>query len=108
MYLLGSAESSSPVHVILRVHDEHHLVGVELEATVDVAGALHPDQPLPGALDLAAQGPHLLALPLAKLLQVSGTKQGRQSTCHILGYPFSSADRAHSTSMELVFACFVF
>lgn len=76
MYLLGPAESSPPVHVILRVHDEHHLVGVELEATVDVAGALHPDQALPGALDLAAQGPHLLALPLAKLLQVPAEKQG--------------------------------
>lgn len=81
MHLLGSAESSPPVHVILRVHDEHHFVGVELEAAVHIAGTFHPDQPLPGALHFAAQGSHLLTLPLAELLQVSRTYQGLQSRC---------------------------
>lgn len=67
MHLLGSAERSPPVHVILRVHDEHHFVGVELEPTVHIARALNPDQSLPGALHLTPQSSHLLTLPLAEL-----------------------------------------
>lgn len=66
MHLLGSAQRSPPVHVILRVHDEHHFVGVEFEPAVHVARALNANQPLPGALHLTPQSSHLLTLPLTK------------------------------------------
>lgn len=106
-HLLGAAERSPPVHVILRVHDEHHLVGVELEPTVHVAGAFHPDQPLPGALHFAAQSSHLLALPLAELFEVSRRKGGLGSAYHAW-LSASSASRAGSTTMKSVFPHLVF
>lgn len=74
-YLLGPAEGPTAVHVVLGVHDEHHLVRAELEAAVHIAGALHPDQTLPGALGLATQGAHLLTLPPAELLEVPGGRE---------------------------------
>lgn len=74
MHLLGSGESPPPVHIILRVHDEHHFVGVELEPAVHVACTLYPDQSLPGALHFTPQSSHLLALPLAEFFKVPTTK----------------------------------
>lgn len=69
-HLLGPAECAPTVHVVLRVDDEHHLVGAELEATVHVARTLHAHQPLPGATGLTSERPHLSALPTPEFLQV--------------------------------------
>lgn len=78
-HLLGPAERPTAVHVVLGVHDEHHLVGAEFEAAVHVAGALYPDQPLPGALGLTPQRAHLLTLPPAELLEVPGGEEDLQT-----------------------------
>lgn len=40
-YLLGSQQSSPPVHVILRLDHIHHLVGVQFEFTLQLVQALH-------------------------------------------------------------------
>lgn len=40
-HLPGFDQRSSAVHVILRVHDKNHLVGVQLKSTVQTPGIFH-------------------------------------------------------------------
>lgn len=48
-YQLSPRQRSPSVHVILSIHDEEHLVGIQLKLAVYIAGTLHPNQLLPGA-----------------------------------------------------------
>ena len=67
-YLPGLDQRSSAVHVVLRVHDKHHLVSVEFKATVQAAGVLHAQLAVP--LSPAAHGLHLPHLPAPEAPQV--------------------------------------
>ena len=67
-YLPGLDQRSSAVHVILRVHDKHHLVSVKFESTVQTAGVLHSQLAVP--LSPAAHRLHLPHLPATETTQV--------------------------------------
>lgn len=67
-YLPGLDEGPSAVHVVLRVHDKHHLVSVEFKTTVETAGVFHAQLAVP--LSPAAHRLHLSHLPAAKTAQV--------------------------------------
>lgn len=67
-YLPGLHQRSSTVHVILRVHDKHHLVSIEFKSTVQTPGVLHAQLPVP--LSPAAHRLHLPHLPAAETPEV--------------------------------------
>lgn len=67
-YLPGLDQRSPAVHVILRVHDKHHLVSVEFKATVQTPGVLHTQLAVP--LSPAAHRLHLPHLPATETTQV--------------------------------------
>lgn len=71
-HLPGLDQSPSAVHVVLGVHDEHHLVGVEFEAAVQAAGVLHAQLAVP--LPPAAHGLHLSNLPATETTKVPREK----------------------------------
>lgn len=71
-YLPGLDEGPSAVHVVLRVHDKHHLVSVEFKSTVETAGVFHAQLAVP--LSPAAHRLHLSHLPAAKTAQVPEKK----------------------------------
>lgn len=80
-YLPGLDEGPSAVHVVLRVHDKHHLVSVEFKTTVETAGVFHAQLAVP--LSPAAHRLHLSHLPAAKTAQVPEkmeTRCGLQKT----------------------------
>lgn len=70
MYLASFDEGAAPVHVVLRVHDEHHLVRVQLEAAIQAASTLHAQLAAPFAA--RAHGLHLPQLPAPEAAQVPG------------------------------------
>jgi len=59
-YLLSSQQSSPPVHVVLRFDHVHHLIGVQLEFTLQLVQALHA---LHGLLTVSLLPFLLLLLP---------------------------------------------
>jgi len=67
-YLPGLYQRPSAVHVVLRVHDKHHLVGVEFKSTVQTASVFHTQLPVP--LSSAAHRLHLPHLPATETTQV--------------------------------------
>jgi len=67
-YLPGLDQCSSAVHVILGVHDKHHLVSIEFKSTVQTPGVLHAQLSVP--LSPAAHRLDLPHLPAAETTQV--------------------------------------
>lgn len=67
-HLSGLDQRSSAVHVILRVHYKHHLVGVEFKSAVQTPGVLDTQLAVP--LSPAAHRLHLSHLPATETPQV--------------------------------------
>lgn len=67
-HLPGLDQCSSAVHVILRVHDKHHLVSVQFKSAVQTPGVLHAQLAVP--LSPAAHRLHLPHLPATETTQV--------------------------------------
>lgn len=59
--LSGFDQGSSAVHVIFRIHDKNHLVGVEFKSTIQTPSILYTQLAVP--LSSAAHGLHLPHLP---------------------------------------------
>lgn len=68
LYLPGLDQSPSAVHVVLGVHDKHHLVSVEFKSTVQTAGVFHSQLAVP--LSPASHRLNLPHLPAAETTQV--------------------------------------
>lgn len=92
--LPGFDQCSSSVHVILRVHDKHHLVGVEFKATVQTASVFHAQLAVP--LPPAAHRLHLPNLPAAETSQVP---ERTDKIKHSAGFQF--VEPSESTLREI-------
>lgn len=79
-YLPGLDQRPSAVHVVLRVHDKHHLMSVEFKATVQAPGVLHTQLTVP--FSPAAHRLHLPHLPATETTQVP---EREPNACLIVG-----------------------